>query len=72
MHTITDADSFLYPWVVLTLKPKQGKELLWCMLDDHAEADILEAHHAKSYKGIVLDSLPTRGETITQEEKNRL
>ena len=45
MYTITDADSFLYPWVVLTLKPKQG---------------------------IVLDSLPTRGGAITQEEKNRL
>jgi hypothetical protein len=42
------------------------------MLDDHAEADILEAHHAKSYKGIVLDCLQTRGGTITQEEKNRL
>lgn len=26
----------------------------------------------KSYKGIVLDSLPTRGGVITQEEKNRL
>ncbi len=72
MYTIINADSFLYPWVVLTLKPKQGKEFLWCMLDDHAETDILEAHHTKSYKGIVLDSLPTRGGTITQEEKNRL
>ena len=59
-------------YVRLTANLKERTEEIAQLIKSKMVQLDLEAHHAKSYKGIVLDSLPTRGGAITQEEKNRL
>lgn len=72
MYTIINANTYLYPWVILTIRSQIGELIYWCISDVHAEEDILQAYHTTIYKGVVLDNLPQHGSWISLQDINRL